>query len=188
MLEKTEVTWSSIRRRYIEFDSGGVAAITVEDFLNERCMDTGSVHGCTKVNIFDAEKLKYMLGHIMALKTVDDLEDYEVDFEDFLDIFVKEYKSVSEVSGIYFGVCSDINDVTEGMFYSSIEDLKQDGYDITQINKLKVVYSCGLQQQNYYFSFNCQYIWDRFLSSAKWFEEFLCGICLNIKKNIFSEA
>ena len=135
MLEKTEVTWSSIRRRYIEFDFGGVAAITVEDFLNERCMDTGSVHGRTKVNIFDAEKLKYMLGHIMALKTVDDLEDYEVDFEDFLDIFIKEYKMGSKVSGIYFGVCSDVNDETEGMFYSSVKGLKQDGYNVTQINR-----------------------------------------------------
>ena len=184
MFKKTGVSWSSIRRRYIEFDFGGVAAITVEDFLKERCMDTGSVHGRTKVNIFDAEKLKYMLGHIMALKTVDDLEGCEVDFEDFLDIFVREYKSVSKASGVYFGVCSDMSDVTEGMFYSSIEDLKQGGYAITQISKLKLVYSCGLQQQTYYFSFNCQYIWNRFLSSDKWFEGFLCGICLNIKKNI----
>lgn len=184
MFKKTGVSWSSIRRRYIEFDFGGVAAITVEDFLNERCMDTGSVHGRTKVNVFDAEKLKYMLGHIMALKTVDDLEDYEVDFEDFLDIFITEYKMGSKVSGIYFGVCSDVNDETEGMFYSSVKGLKQDGYNVTQINKLKLVYLNGLQQQNYYFSFNCQSIWDRFLSSDKWFEGFLCGICLNIKKNI----
>ena len=65
MFKKTGVTWSSIRRRYIEFDSGGVAAITVEDFLNERCMDTGSVHGRTKVNIFDAEKLKYIYWGIL---------------------------------------------------------------------------------------------------------------------------
>lgn len=68
MFKKTGVTWSSIRRRYIEFDFGGVAAITVEDFLNERCMDIGSVHGRTKVNIFDAEKLKYMLGEYHGIK------------------------------------------------------------------------------------------------------------------------
>ena len=184
MLEKTEVTWSSIRRRYIEFDSGGVATITLEDFLKDRGISAGSVHGRTKVNVFDVAKIRYILGNIMALKIVDDLEDYEVDFEDLLDIFIKEYKMGSKVSGIYFGVCSDVNDETEGMFYSSIEGLKQDGYNVTQINKLKLVYLNGLQQQNYYFSFNCQYMWDRFLSSDKWFEEFLCGICLNIKKNI----
>lgn len=184
MFKKTGVTWSSIRRRYIEFDSGGVAAITLEGFLKDRGISAGSVHGRTKVNVFDVVKIRYILGNIMALKTVDDLEDYEVDFEDFLDIFIKEYKMGSKVSGIYFGVCSDVNDETEGMFYSSIEGLKQDGYNVTQINKLKLVYLNGLQQRNYYFSFNCQYIWDRFLSSDKWFEEFLSGICLNIKKNI----
>lgn len=190
MFKKTGVTWSSIRRRYIEFDSGGVAAVTVEDFLNGRNKNTEFVHGSTKVNVFDAEKLKYMLGNIMALKTVDDLEGYEVDFEDFLDIFVKEYKKVSEVRGIFFGICVDMFNIKNDNYYFDLEGLKQGSFDITQINVLKLTYPCnlegfsGIQEKSYYFPFDCQSVWGWFFSSNQWFEEFLCGMCLNIKRGI----
>lgn len=185
MVKKTRVTWASIWNRYIEFDVGGVAAIKLFQYFKERGVTFG-VNGRTMLTVFDVEKLRYMLGNIMALKTIDDLEGYEASLEDFLEVVIEELRRNSKNHTAYFGVCRDVRDPANGVYYSSVEEVKQAGFEVSQINKIKRIWgrhrwgNMDVPEQVSYVPFICEDVWVHFLEGDKFFEKFLWLLYLKI--------
>jgi hypothetical protein len=187
VVKKTKVTWASIWNRYIEFDVGGVAAIKLFHYLKERGIMYGDIHGRRMLTVFDVEKLRYMLGNILALKTIDDLEGYEASLEDFLEAVIEELRRNSKNHTAYFGVCEDERDPAKGMYYSSVEEVKQAGFEVSQINKIKRVWgrhklgNMDVPEQVSYVPFICEGIWMHFLEGDTFFEKFLWLLYLKIE-------